>query len=263
MNIFKEMLLSIYDFKSYGGFLRNRKGKVFCFGLLLMLLYFILTWILPFARFHSITGGFVRLVREYVPDFKLENGRLWLEESFEYDYMGTYIYIDTNEDYQLGEGEELMSGENAAYSNILLMNSQKMLMKNEGEIASMLYSDLGLEFSKENLMGLASTYYLVLILLMVFGCLWIILLFFFGVLFVALIGMVVAALMNYNLTFGELYQLGIYARTLPLLIKGVLKLFSLTIPYFFLINFGISVVWIALAIKEMKKKPLDSIHAID
>ena len=119
MNIFKEMLLSIYDFKSYGGFLRNRKGKVFCFGLLLMLLYFILTWILPFARFHSITGGFVRLVREYVPDFKLENGRLWLEESFEYDYMGTYIYIDTNEDYQLGEGEELMSGENAAYSNIL------------------------------------------------------------------------------------------------------------------------------------------------
>ena len=47
MNVFKEMLLSIYDYGSYSQFLKNRKGKVFGFGVLLLTIYFVLTMILP------------------------------------------------------------------------------------------------------------------------------------------------------------------------------------------------------------------------
>lgn len=40
MNIFKEMVLSIYSYGSYKEFLKNRRSKVFGFGLMLVLLYF-------------------------------------------------------------------------------------------------------------------------------------------------------------------------------------------------------------------------------
>lgn len=48
MNIFKEMGLAVYSFKSYKEFLNNRKSKVFLFGVVLMLFYFLLTMVVPF-----------------------------------------------------------------------------------------------------------------------------------------------------------------------------------------------------------------------
>ena len=79
-------------------------------------------------------------------------------------------------------------------------------------------------------------------------------LFFFGVLFVALIGMAVASALKYRLTFGQLYLLGIYSRTLPLIIKALVSFLPFRIPMFWAINFGISIIILALAIKKMKEQ---------
>lgn len=49
MNIFKEMVLSIYSYKSYRSFLNNKKFKVFGFGVVLMMIYFLITMVLPFV----------------------------------------------------------------------------------------------------------------------------------------------------------------------------------------------------------------------
>ncbi|MCH5344337.1 MAG: DUF1189 family protein, partial [Acetatifactor sp.] len=79
-------------------------------------------------------------------------------------------------------------------------------------------------------------------------------LFFFGVLFVALMGMIVASCMNYKLTFGQLYLLGIYSRTLPLLIKALISFLPFHIPFFWVINFGLSLFIMIMAIKKMKEQ---------
>ena len=59
-----------------------------------------------------------------------------------------------------------------------------------------------------------------------------------------------------NLSFGQLYMMGVYSRTLPLLIKALVSFLPITIPGFFIINFGISVVILICAMQKMKEDRL-------
>ena len=106
MNIFKELVLSVYSYGSYKEFLKNRRSKVFGFGLMLVLLYFIITIGIPYLMFHLETGGYGAMIEEYVPDFELEDGYLQIDEVFEYDHNGTYFYIDTDQDLDFGSAED-------------------------------------------------------------------------------------------------------------------------------------------------------------
>ena len=110
-----------------------------------------------------------------------------------------------------------------------------------------------MEFSKEDLMALVPSFYFMMVIIMIICYVVMTALFFFGVLFVALLGMIVASCMRYQLTFGQLYLLGVYSRVLPLLIKALVSYLPFTIPYFWVINFGLSVVIIGIAIKGMRE----------
>lgn len=251
MNIFKEMGLAIYSVKSYKNFLNNRKSKVFGFGVLLMLLYFTVTMIIPFIKFAAVDGGIAALVDE-VPYFEFENGYLSMEEVIEYDIGTTYICIDTEPGYYFYGADEI--GEVIYdYTEVLLMDSEKMVVKNQGQIQELYYADFVQNFTKDDLEALVPAAYTIIAVFMILAYVWMTALFFFGVLFVALAGMIAASCFKYNLTFGQLYLLGIYTRTLPLIIKAVLSLLPVDIGLNILINFGISVIIIICAVSRMKK----------
>lgn len=82
MNIFKEIVLSIYHFESYQKFLKNRKSKVFCFGLLLVLVHFSFTIRAPALKFVIADGGVASYLEETIPEFELKNGFLSYNVSF-------------------------------------------------------------------------------------------------------------------------------------------------------------------------------------
>ena len=63
--------------------------------------------------------------------------------------------------------------------------------------------------------------------------------------------------MQTKLTFGELYKLGIYTRTTPLLIKAVFSFLPFGIPFFWLISIGISLGYLAGAIRNMNSQDLN------
>lgn len=251
MNVFKEMLLSIYDYGSYSQFLKNRKGKVFGFGVLLLTIYFVLTMILPGLLFG---GAFFRLgdvINESVPDFSLKNGYLRMDDVIEYDIGTTYIYINTNSSFDLGE--ETISGF-GRYSNVIIADDVMMLVKNEGNWYPVDYSSLDFEFDKSDLLSFVPFLYVIIAVFLLFAYIWMLALFFFGVLFVALIGMIIASIMRYQLTFGQLYLMGVYSRTLSLLIKAIVSYLPFGIPYFGVLNFGLSALIIGLAIAKMKNQ---------
>jgi len=251
MNIFKEMALSIYSFKSYKEFLNNRKSKVFGFGVVVMLIYFLLTIIIPFLRLNG--SGLGAAIRESVPDFELKNGVLWVEEMVQIDDGDTCIWIDTNPDEVFYDASE-MEAYYADYTNVILMDSEKIIIKNSGAAMQQYsFDELGIDFSKEDLEALVPSMYAIIVVVMVIMYVVMTMLFFFGVLFVALIGMIVASCMKYQLTFGQLYLLGIYSRVLPLLIKACVSWLPFTIPYFWIINFGISIVILGVVIKGMRE----------
>lgn len=255
MNIFKEMLLSIYSPESYSVFLKNKKGKVFGFGIMLMLIYFVITMGIPFAKFQITTGGITTIIEDTIPDFELSDGYLWVDDVIEFDEDGRYIYIDTDPEYVFYDADE-MKEYLYDYYQVILMDSEKIIVKNNGQVQGAYFSDLDWEFSKEELIGWVPFAYIFIVIGMVIAYIWMTALFFFGVLFVALLGMIAASCMKYQLTFGQLYLLGIYSRTLPLIIKAVLSFLPLDIPFFFIINFGISLFIIVLAIQKMKEQNL-------
>ena len=245
------MALSIYSFKSYKEFLNNRKSKVFGFGVVVMLIYFLLTIIIPFLRLNG--SGLGAAIRESVPDFELKNGVLWVEEMWQIDDGDTCIWIDTNPDEVFYDASE-MEAYYAGYTNVILMDSEKIIIKNSGAAMQQYsFDELGIDFSKEDLEALVPSMYAIIVVVMVIMYVVMTMLFFFGVLFVALIGMIVASCMKYQLTFGQLYLLGIYSRVLPLLIKACVSWLPFTIPYFWIINFGISIVILGVVIKGMRE----------
>jgi hypothetical protein len=251
MNIFKEMGLAVYSFKSYKEFLKNRKGKVFLFSIVVMLIYFFIKMVIPFLMLNG--SGLASVIKENVPDFRLENGVLWVEEEVQIDDGDTCVWIDTDPDevfYDADEMEEYYD----EYTNVWLMDSEKMLIKsNNNNMQQFYFADMDAEFSKEDLMALVPSFYFMMVIIMIICYVVMTALFFFGVLFVALLGMIVASCMRYQLTFGQLYLLGVYSRVLPLLIKALVSYLPFTIPYFWVINFGLSVVIIGIAIKGMRE----------
>lgn len=252
MNIFKEMVLSVYSYKSYKEFLKNKKGKVFGFALMLMLLYFLVKIGIPCAE-SLITENIAAEIEESVPDFWLKHGKLEVEESFVYNEGNTYIHIDTEDFFHNNaKTRELLRD----YTSVILMDSEKAIVKDGDEIGEFYFSELDFDFSKDDLMRWASVIYIGVVLFMVIAYLFMTALFFLGVLFVALMGMIAASCMNYKLTFGQLYLLGIYSRTLPLLIKAAVSFLPIDIPFFFIINFGLSLFIIIMAIQKMKEQQL-------
>lgn len=254
MNIFKEMALSVYSYKSYKEFLNNKKGKVFGFGLMLMLIYFLITMGIPFARFHGI-GGIAARIDENIPEFELADGEFWMEDAILYTEGDTYIEIDTDPNAVFRSAYELRDFLHD-YRQVILMDSEKMIIKNNGETNEAYFSDLDLDFSKEDLMGWVPYIYIGIAIFMIIAYIWMTALFFFGVLFVALMGMIAASCMNCKLTFGQLYLIGIYSRTLPLIIKAAVSFLPIGIPFFFIFNFGLSLFILIMAMRKMKEQQL-------
>ncbi|MBO5057753.1 MAG: DUF1189 domain-containing protein [Lachnospiraceae bacterium] len=255
MNVFKEMALSVYSFQSYKEFLKNRKSKVFGFAVLLMLIYFVITILAPFVVSQLGSENIKEVFEEGIPDFELSDGYLWVDDVIEFEQDDKYVYIDTDPQYFFYSAEE-MKPYLYDYSTVILMDSEKMIAKSNGQVQELYFSDIDFELSKEDVMGWIPFIYVGVAVVMVFMFIWMTALFFFGVLFVALIGMIVASCMKYQLTFGQLYLLGVYSRTLPLIIKAAVSFLPFDIPFFFVINFGLSLLIIGCAIQKMKEQQL-------
>lgn len=240
MNIFEEMLLSVSSIGSYKQFLQNKKGKVFGFGVTFMALYFLITLLIPsLVSILSPTGGIHRFV-ENIPDFELSNGVLWVDGVYEYDEGGDYVLVDTDPDYVFYDFDEI-EPYFRDYTSVILLDSEKIFVKGNGQVQGMYFSDLGkgFEISKKSFREFAPVIYVCYVMFMISAYIWMTAMYFFGVLFVALIGLAAAAVMKSRLTFGQIYLLGIYSRTLPLIIKAVLSFLPIHVPYF-VVNFAIS-----------------------
>ncbi len=256
MNIFKEMALSIYSYGSYGQFLKNKKSKVFGFGVLLMLLYFLIVYLIPGVVNMGSTSQMVETIRAEVPNFKLEDGVLWMEDTFEVDTDSNYLYINTTPGFSLPYTDESeVTAAFGGYRQAILMDSEKAIVKDEnGDVNILYFSNLDIDFERKDIEGLLpwflALYYVLLGLLYI----WITALFFFGVLFVALLGMIAASCMKYQITFGKLYLMGVYSRTLSLLIKAVVSFLPFQIPFFWVINFGLSLFILVMAMKKLREQ---------
>lgn len=261
MNLFAELLHAVYDFKSYPVFRRNKGGRAFLYGLLLSALYFILSMILPIAVTILTFGGFGNIAKEIVPDFRLEDGRLWVDGTFdiqEYDtqYGGIYLRVDTDR----AVTEEITDVDLLAFDRVLVMDAEHMIVKAEGSsVIRVSYEELELgDWNRETLLAeflplIPVFVWLVTVFILCAGLLG----FFGGALVVAVIGTILSAVMGCGLRFGELYKLAIYARTPALAVECVYSWVPFTIPFFYVVDYGISAFYMWKGLQKIKEEALE------
>lgn len=256
MNIFTEIVHSVCNIKGYENFLKNGKWKTFLYGLLLSLLYTVVSFVLPTTVSVAVSGGIERLLEESVPEFTLEDGRLWVSEPVEYTLYdnlqgGIYIRIDTGNAIT----REISQVDLVAFEKAVVMDADQVLLKTNGEIVCASYDDLFLgNWNRETLFAellpfarlLLAAVFAAVILSSVLG-------FFAGALFTAVMGSVISSVLGYRLDFAGLFKLAVHARTVPILIKAVLAWSPVWIPFPFVLNFGISAVYMWRAIGYMKR----------
>ena len=140
MNVFSELVHSVYDLKSYRLFLKDKKGKTFLFGFLLVLLYFLVTVILPFVQFQVSTGGIMNIAEKLVPDFTIADGRLDMERQFEFAEGDTYIFVDTKNEEM---AEEKILENLREYSSVMILDSRNAIIKSKGQVQTLYFSEIG------------------------------------------------------------------------------------------------------------------------
>lgn len=266
MNVFKEMVCSIGKPSAYPEFLKNKKGKIFGYGMLLMLFYFLLSVVFPLTAFQIRTGGLGTIVKETLPDFEVTDYGFWIEEPFYYEDGNSYIELDSNQYFDEDAAYQFSMG----YQNMLLVDAEKMIIKSNGQVQTLYFYMLesGTYFSRETIMAVVPMIYLFLILFLIFYFIWISALFFFGVLMVSLIGLILNMVLKSELTFGQIFILGIYGRTLPLFFKGLvlrffnMAIFPVSIPYFWVINFGVTLVYMFFAMKRIGNQRAQNVQYV-
>lgn len=254
MNIFKEIFYSIYNYKYYPQFFKNKLSRVFWTGALVSIIYYFIAILCPFAFQVIKMGGFVNAYKEIVPDFRIENGALVMDETYEYEDSTTLIYIDADcIFYDIYDNPDYLDD----YMNVILIDNEKIIVKNIIRFQQLYFSDLG-DFGRDDLLFLVRI--VGWVAWAIVGMSWMSNMgyFFAGAFVVTLIGLIVAACMNKKLSFDEIFILSVYSRTLPLAIKAfvnVIGIIGIVGPIFQFINFGISTLILILAMKHIENKP--------
>lgn len=259
MNILEELVRAVTDRKSYVLFLQDKKRKTFLFGFILVTLYYLVAVIVPYAQFQAVTGGFVHMLDQNVPDFTMEDGTLSVDRIYDMERMGTYIHIDTTGGYAVDEEQMRSDMEAHGVDAVIAVDQNQAVLYNNDQFQTLEFAGLGEgTFTKESLLENVVRPYVKILTVVILVAIFLFMQagFFLGVVFVALIGLILASAMGSTLGFGKLYQMGVYSRTLPLLLKAVLSLLPFSIPLFWVLSLGISLFYLAGGIREEQTRRL-------
>lgn len=252
MNVFSEMIAAIAKPHVYPEFLKNKQRKVFGYGMLLVTIFFLLSVAVPYGRFQLNTGGFKQIIREVIPDFNLAGGKLWIERDFmiaEGD-----VYLEVNTDSQIDNYSYFNDYLDYYYGTVLLIDQEQIIAKSAGETTVINFADMSdIIFTREDIVALVPWLNAIVVISIILIYIFQAIGFFFGVLLLSLAGLIINASIQSNLTYGQIYMMAIYARTTPLLLKGILKLFNIWIPFFWILNAGITIVYLVLACQNIKR----------
>jgi maltodextrin utilization protein YvdJ len=254
MKIIREMWNSIWNLDYYPEFLKNKKKKVFGFGALLIFFFSLLTMWLPVGQFFLETGGFKNMITENVPEFELAAGKLSLSKNIHLEGNGYYIDINTDASNDISENTAGLREALRLDDEVIAMDSSKMIIKNRGYQAQTIpYSMFGdLSMNKDQLYQLVPYMYVFYVLAMVIFYVVQVGMFFFELLFIAMLGQLLAGMTHTSIRFGKVYQLAVYTRTLPLIIKAAVAFVPGGVPEIWIVTLLISLIYLTIIFGKMK-----------
>ncbi len=209
--------------------------------------------------FNTGLNEVIQGIQTEIPDFKLQNGELVVDAKMpltvDKTQEGIFI-IDTS-----GQTDQEILKDYP--TGILVTKSEVIQKKNDIETTSYNFKDLGdIVVTKSDVEKYLPYLKVLNAFIIVFGYIGYLIGKLFSVLILSLVGLLLAKILKYHSGFGTFFKASIYVLTLPLMIKTILSLFAVTIPYFWLIYYGIAILYLWNIIKILKQTNDDGTEII-
>lgn len=248
MSLFTIFRKSLYCFNEYINLIKIGKFKLFLYTIILSII-FSLTYLAQFNYSYIKLGGTKQILQEYVPDFKIENENLYVNDVIEYTNYPVKILVDTQNETSISDFSD--------FSNVILITSDKIFLKSSSLIQEISIKEISSSlniYSKEDLINssvlINSIYKQVLVFVYIFS-----LIFSYIIIIIMLILLTFIVKLYFfrdkslNISFKQIFRITALANTLPLLSNLIFVILGLTTHLF--IYLGMFLVIIYLVSKEI------------
>lgn len=248
-NIFQQFVFSFVP-TLYDRLTRVKVGSMIGFVTLLVFAATLLSFASVMVSFSSID---MEEIAAKLPEFKLSDGRLHMEEDFLFDEGSVFVYMTEDIDsFSYDDADEIAD---EGYQDVLLVGRDRVSIMQNGEYQQLDYSDLGSGFalSREWIATkLAPFIKVVIFLLYIVYFLWRILWYFLCAAVYMLFAMLIASVMNRQVPGEALYRTAVYAKVLMFVITALLDLIPvvyLSVPFLF--RAAVTIVFMGVAIMKL------------
>jgi hypothetical protein len=249
MGFFSQLIGSITKIETYRRFFKRTTGKAILYLFILSLIFGTAGALRAMYYYNRGISELINFFQYEAPSFTLENGELNVEGSMPIvvdENDGNVFIIDTTG----GTDESILD----KYPNGILITKDELIQKENYSTKRQSFKMAqGVRITKEGLIGFFPLLRGINILIVVFGFIFHFIGKLISALLVAIAGSIISSIVNYNLTFGTQYKLSVYALTLPIIIKAVLSVLGVEIPYFWIPYYGIAIFYMWKAINMLKE----------
>lgn len=251
-NIFQQFVLAFIP-PQYNRLTKVRTGSMIGFVTLLALVATILSFVSFALSFSAISGSGWS---DAIPDFEVADGRLYIDEDFEFDESGMYVYItDEISGFTYDAASQIAD---QGYRNIILIGRDRISIMQNGEYQQGDFRNLGddLEISKDwivntfmpLMMGFIAVGYIIFFVGRVF---W----YFLCAAVYLLFALLIAAMMKKQLSAGALFRTAVYSKVLMFVIMTLLDLVPFVyIPIPFILRIAITIGFMGFAIAKLPER---------
>jgi hypothetical protein len=254
MNFFIQMRESVIDFRFYRTIRDNRFSRSFIYLLLLFLIIYAISGTRTFIATRIMVDELISSLSTNIPDFSLENG----EFSFAGE-MPYYISSSTNEAFVIdttGKVDKTVLKD--VGSGMLITRNMVYVKRSEAEMREFSLSEFkSFTLTKAKVLEFLPKLTWIVCILIAFGFVFVLGWKLLNAVILAMLGLIINASVRGRLQFNNLLNISIYALTLPMLLQLAVNLYGYPIPWFGLMYWGISVLYVAMAIKSCMEEPYE------
>ena len=246
MSIFKQFLISAYQFDRYKELISLKSGKVILYEVVLFLVTTLIS-IVPFIILFIGYGGTSGIINEFIPDFIIENGTLQAE---------TIIITEGNSIVIIDGNNERSEFDFQGVENGVIFDKKKIIVNNGIESTHISYDDLlgsiGVDkFEKSDIFNYTSEINILFAVFFVITISALITSEAFGIIFLSLCALVINKFLKGGLNYNELFKISVYVRTPAVVLTALLSLFGMGLGFIFVVVLNLA--YLFFSVKKCKK----------
>jgi hypothetical protein len=250
ISFFKKVTYSVTKPSLLPRMAREGAGRAILYLLLLALTLGLISGVFQSVRASMEFNLFLEDVKEELPNFVLKNGELDVEGDepiiYGQDQESSIFIIDDTGTYTRDNIQDLLSD----YSSVNLLTKYEFISAEHVQTREFRFADFGdtLHLNKQMVVEILPILSFLPMLLAIGVVFWFFVSKLIMGLFYALAGLIVSSIYKRGFSYGTLYNMGLYAITLPTIVDIVLMMIGINLSWF--VYLAIVVVYYVFAMKS-------------